>query len=75
MTCCPRCAHEGVATVTTSPVPGVWTVLSCERCRYMWRTTEPGRRTRREEYPEEFRLTEADIDGALEMPVVPPLRG
>ncbi len=59
--------------MTTSPVPGVWDVLQCTRCLYMWRTTEPDRRTRREAYPVEFRLTQADIDAAPEVPVVPPL--
>jgi len=75
MTCprCPRCAHDTVDTVTTSPVPGVWDVLQCVRCLYMWRTTEPDRRTRREAYPVEFRMTQADIEAAPEVPVVPPL--
>ncbi|WP_327406667.1 hypothetical protein OG194_45885 [Streptomyces sp. NBC_01288] len=71
---CPRCAHDTVDTVTTSPVHGVWDVLQCARCLYMWRTTEPDRRTRREAYPVEFRITQADIDAAPEVPVVPPLR-
>ncbi|MGW0830618.1 non-oxidative hydroxyarylic acid decarboxylases subunit D [Streptomyces prunicolor] len=71
---CPRCAHDTVDTVTTSSVPGVWDVLQCARCLYMWRTTEPDRRTRREAYPAEFRMTQADIDAAPEVPVVPPLR-
>ncbi|MFG2377755.1 non-oxidative hydroxyarylic acid decarboxylases subunit D [Streptomyces sp. NPDC048504] len=70
---CPRCAHDTVDTVTASPVPGVWDVLQCVRCLYMWRTTEPDRRTRREAYPAEFRMTQADIDAAPEVPVVPPL--
>ncbi|MFE2426528.1 non-oxidative hydroxyarylic acid decarboxylases subunit D [Streptomyces sp. NPDC059373] len=70
---CPRCAHETVGTVTTSPVPGVWDVLQCARCLYMWRTTEPARRTDRESYPAEFRMTRADIDNAPEVPAIPPL--
>ncbi|WP_392674805.1 non-oxidative hydroxyarylic acid decarboxylases subunit D [Streptomyces sp. LN785] len=70
---CPRCAHGTIETITTSPVPGVWDVLQCARCLYMWRTTEPERRTRREAYPVEFRLTQEDIDSAHETPVVPPL--
>ncbi|MEU1320536.1 non-oxidative hydroxyarylic acid decarboxylases subunit D [Streptomyces tibetensis] len=73
MTCiCPRCAYGTVTTVATSPVPGVWNVLQCDRCRYMWRTTEPDRRTRRDLYPAEFRLTQADLDDAPEVPSVPP---
>ncbi|CAM5640608.1 non-oxidative hydroxyarylic acid decarboxylases subunit D [Streptomyces fumanus] len=71
---CPRCAGDAVTTVTTSPVPGVWEVLQCPRCLYMWRTTEPERRTSRAAYPALFRLTEEDIASASEVPAVPPLR-
>ncbi|MFI2259964.1 non-oxidative hydroxyarylic acid decarboxylases subunit D [Streptomyces tubercidicus] len=71
---CPRCAYEAVERVFASPVPGVWEVLRCGQCLYMWRTSEPTRRTRREEYPEEFRLTPADIGNTAEVPSVPPLR-
>ncbi|MEU8825126.1 non-oxidative hydroxyarylic acid decarboxylases subunit D [Streptomyces sp. NPDC048636] len=70
---CPRCAHKTIETVATSPVPGVWEVLQCVRCRYMWRTTEPARRTLRAAYPREFRMTPADIDNAPEVPAIPPL--
>lgn len=73
-TVCPRCAHDGVRTVAHSPVPGVWQVLQCARCLYMWRTTEPARRTRRADYPAQFRLTEHDIATAAEVPAVPALR-
>jgi hypothetical protein len=71
---CPRCAFDRVDKVATSPVPGVWDVLLCQRCLYSWRTTEPARRTTREAYPEAFRMTQADIDNAPEVPAVPPLR-
>ncbi|MEV6112940.1 non-oxidative hydroxyarylic acid decarboxylases subunit D [Streptomyces sp. NPDC052109] len=71
---CPRCAHPELEHVHTSPVPGVWDVLQCSRCLYMWRTSEPDRRTRREDYPEGFRLTAADLAYADEVPTVPPLR-
>lgn len=70
---CPRCAYDTIVAVATSPVPGVWDVLRCDRCLYMWRTTEPARRTRREAYPVEFRMTRADLDNAPEVPVIPPL--
>lgn len=70
---CPRCAHDTIETVTTSPVPGVWDVLQCAHCLYMWRTTEPARRSTREAYPAEFRMTRSDIDNAIEVPAVPPL--
>ncbi|WP_433605467.1 non-oxidative hydroxyarylic acid decarboxylases subunit D [Dactylosporangium sp. CA-139114] len=71
---CPRCAFDGIDRLATSPVPGVWEVLSCGRCLYTWRTTEPPRRTTREAYPPQFRMTQADIDSASEVPPVPPLR-
>ncbi|MFS4105265.1 MULTISPECIES: non-oxidative hydroxyarylic acid decarboxylases subunit D [Streptomyces] len=72
--CCPRCAFEAVDTLHTSPVPGVWDVLQCRRCLYTWRTSEPARRTRREAYPEQFRMTPQDIENAPEVPALPPLR-
>lgn len=53
--------------------PGTWDVLQCGRCLYRWRTTEPARRTPRDAYPQEFRLTPADIDYAPEVPAIPPL--
>ncbi|MFH8658094.1 non-oxidative hydroxyarylic acid decarboxylases subunit D [Streptomyces afghaniensis] len=73
-TICPRCAHQTVDLVFSSPVPGVWDVLQCPQCLYMWRTSEPARRTRRDAYPELFRMTAEDIRNAPEVPAVPPLR-
>jgi len=71
---CPRC-EEGIAEVITrSPVPGVWEVFQCATCLYMWRSTEPERRTRREHYPAEFRMRQIDIDTAPEVPTIPPLK-
>ncbi|MFD9209184.1 non-oxidative hydroxyarylic acid decarboxylases subunit D [Streptomyces sioyaensis] len=57
---CPRCAATRTEQLATSPVPGVWDVLQCQTCLYTWRTTEPVRRTSREAYPEEFRMTRPD---------------
>ncbi|MFF1359977.1 non-oxidative hydroxyarylic acid decarboxylases subunit D [Streptomyces sp. NPDC058297] len=71
---CPRCAFATITRLATSPVPGVWDVLQCGRCLYTWRTSEPARRTRRDAYPENFKLTEADIENAIEVPAIPPLR-
>ncbi|EQD84746.1 non-oxidative hydroxyarylic acid decarboxylases subunit D [Saccharopolyspora erythraea] len=71
---CPRCAWQEVRRLAVSPVAGVWEVLQCARCLYAWRTTEPDRRTCRESYPQAFRMTQADIDAAPELPAVPPLR-
>ncbi|MFF7095437.1 non-oxidative hydroxyarylic acid decarboxylases subunit D [Streptomyces rubradiris] len=72
--CCPRCAHESVGNLFSSPVPGVWDVVQCARCLYTWRTSEPDRRTRRAAYPQAFRLTVEDLANAAEVPAVPPLR-
>ncbi|RVU20877.1 hypothetical protein EOT10_26400 [Streptomyces antnestii] len=72
---CPRCAFDTITQLASSPVPGVWDVLQCARCLYTWRTIEPARRTRRDTYPEAFKLTEADIENAIEVPAVPPLIG
>ncbi|MBF6332230.1 non-oxidative hydroxyarylic acid decarboxylases subunit D [Nocardia transvalensis] len=71
---CPRCAFDTIENICTSPDPGVWDVLQCARCLYMWRTSEPARRTQRAHYPEQFRMTEDDIRNAPEVPAIPPLR-
>lgn len=73
-TICPRCAHTTIEQLHASPVPGVWTVLQCARCRYTWRTSEPERRTSREAYPASFRMTAEDIARAPQLPAIPPLR-
>ncbi|WP_432145935.1 non-oxidative hydroxyarylic acid decarboxylases subunit D [Streptomyces sp. bgisy084] len=57
---CPRCAANRTEQLATSPVPGAWDVLQCRTCLYTWRTTEPVRRTSRDAYPEEFRMTRSD---------------
>ena len=71
---CPRCGHETIELLFTSPVAGVWDVLQCQQCLYCWRTSEPARRTDRDAYPASFRMTVADIDSAPEVPSIPPLR-
>jgi hypothetical protein len=71
---CPRCACRTVEKIFSSPVTGVWDVLQCQQCFYMWRTSEPARRTQRDAYPKAFMVTVEDIQNASEMPTVPPLR-
>ncbi|MEV5413122.1 non-oxidative hydroxyarylic acid decarboxylases subunit D [Thermopolyspora sp. NPDC052614] len=73
-TCCPRCAHETIDKLFASPIPGVWEVLQCRRCLYCWRTTEPPRRTRRDRYPDAFKMTAEDVASAAEVPPIPPLK-
>jgi hypothetical protein len=63
-----------VRLLATSPVPGAWTVHLCERCRYTWRSIEPASRTTREHYPERYRLSEEDIERAVEVPSIGELR-
>ncbi|MFI9387438.1 non-oxidative hydroxyarylic acid decarboxylases subunit D [Kutzneria sp. NPDC052558] len=72
---CPRCAHDVIESLHTSPVPGAWEVLLCQRCQYSWRTSEPARRTERDAFPESFRMTPEDIAAAPEIPSIPVLRG
>lgn len=71
---CPRCGHDHVSLLCESPVHGVWTVLQCDKCIYTWRTSEPARRSDRTAYPAEFRMTDADMRHAEEIPAVPPLK-
>jgi vanillate/4-hydroxybenzoate decarboxylase subunit D len=70
---CPRCGHEIIHKLYTSPVPGKWDVLQCQQCLYCWRTSEPARRTQRDRYPEEFKMTEEDMRNAPQVPAIPPL--
>ncbi|RJQ79758.1 hypothetical protein D5S17_10020 [Pseudonocardiaceae bacterium YIM PH 21723] len=68
---CPRCRHPKTTVLATSPVPGVWEVLSCDRCLFSWRTTEPANRIDPDRYPARYRFTEHDIESAVDVPVVP----
>jgi vanillate/4-hydroxybenzoate decarboxylase subunit D len=70
---CPRCAFDKTEQLYTSPVPGVWDVLQCQQCLYCWRTSEPARRTDRDAYPDDFKMTVDDIVNAPEVPAIPPL--
>jgi hypothetical protein len=70
---CPRCTYDRIDKLYTSPVPGVWDVLQCQRCLYCWRTSEPDRRTKPEAYPQQFKMTLEDIKNAPEVPTIPPL--
>lgn len=39
---CPRCGETEMEKVADSPVPGVWEVFGCNKCNYLWRSTETG---------------------------------
>ena len=71
---CPRCAHDVIDLLCTSPVAGAWEVLQCQRCLYGWRTSEPARRIDPDTYPDSFRMTPEDIAIAAGVPSVPALR-
>lgn len=70
---CPRCDNTEIHVLAHAPVADAWQVLQCTRCLYTWRTTEPPRRTQPELYPEQFRMTDTDINTAPEVPAIPPL--
>jgi hypothetical protein len=65
---CPRCDERAVRVMTTSPVPGVWTMFSCDVCFYSWRSTEPSYATDPATYPAAFKV---DPHTIADMPVVP----
>ena len=71
---CPRCAHDAIDLLFTSPVAGAWDVLQCQRCLYGWRTSEPARRIDPNAFPDSFRMTPDDIARATEVPSIPALR-
>lgn len=71
---CPRCRSGTIEVVTTSPVPGVWTIYGCTTCLYAWRSTEPEENTDPDKYPETFRLKPEDLAKFPAVPAIPPLR-
>lgn len=71
---CPRCRSTTIEVLTTSPIPGVWTVFSCTTCLYAWRSTEPEENTDPDKYPAAFRLTPEQLPELPVAPTVPPLR-
>jgi hypothetical protein len=71
---CPRCDAENVRVLTTSPVPGGWTMYVCVTCVYSWRSTEPASATDPLTYPAEFKINPAEIPAIPAIPAVPPRR-
>jgi vanillate/4-hydroxybenzoate decarboxylase subunit D len=67
---CPRCDYPETERLAESPVPGVWEVRGCPRCRYSWRSTEPPANSSREHYPARFRMTPDGIAAARAVPPV-----
>jgi vanillate/4-hydroxybenzoate decarboxylase subunit D len=73
-TICPRCDAENVRVLTTSPIPGRWTMYVCNTCIYSWRSTEARSATDPLAYPAEFKLDPRDIPSIPAIPTVPPRR-
>ena len=48
---CPRCRAESITVLARSAVPDLWDVLACQRCTYIWRTSEPAAQTSAAAYP------------------------
>jgi hypothetical protein len=53
----------------------MWEVLTCRRCTYLWRTTEPARTSSRAAYPEQYRWTLELIERAPDVPAIVPPTG
>lgn len=70
MPTCPRCDEPHGATLTESPVKGVWIMYSCPRCFFTWRSTEPESITNPALYNKEFKLTAEIIEHAE---IIPPI--
>ena len=64
---CPRCGHEEISTIATSPVEGAWEKYQCDVCMYSWRSTETPH------VDEVFKLTDEKIAKLQVIPPVPPL--
>ncbi|WP_085829780.1 non-oxidative hydroxyarylic acid decarboxylases subunit D [Collinsella vaginalis] len=64
---CPRCDHDQIETIATSPIEGAWEVYQCDRCFYSWRSTE------QPHIDEVFKLTAENIERLQVIPPVPPL--
>jgi hypothetical protein len=65
---CLRCRGETITVLARSAVPGVWDLLSCQRCTYSWRTSEPATQIFAAAYPARFALSEADVANTPEAP-------
>ncbi len=64
---CPRCGHEGISTIATSPIEGVWEVYECDKCLYSWRSTETP------QINDVFKLNDEKIAALQVVPPIPPL--
>jgi vanillate/4-hydroxybenzoate decarboxylase subunit D len=70
---CPRC-RTAASTLSTSPVPGRWTVYGCPVCLFSWRSTEPPTVTDPDRYPSNFRIDAQAVPTFTAVPAVPARR-
>ncbi|GAB2970163.1 phenolic acid decarboxylase subunit D [Amycolatopsis acidiphila] len=74
-TTCARCDSTGtIRVLTTSPVPGAWTMYACSTCTYSWRSTEAAYVSDPATYPAAFKVDPAAIAEMPVVPTVPPRR-
>lgn len=73
-TVCPRCEEPAVRVMTTSPVPGKWTMYVCDTCFYSYRSTEGPAATDPAAFPADWKVDPAGIPDMLPMPPVPERR-
>lgn len=64
---CPRCDHEEISTIATSPIEGVWEMYQCDTCFYSWRSTESPH------VNDVFKLDDEKLANLQVIPPVPPL--
>ena len=70
MKTCPRCDATNCTVLTESPVQGSWTIYSCPRCFFAWRSTEPATITDPLLYDRRFKLTQEKIDSMGVVPLI-----
>ncbi len=71
---CPRCDQEEGIKVCEAPQGRAWEVYRCQRCDFVWRSTEKEEIINRRLYPAEFKLSEDQMAKMTEKPVIPPLK-
>ena len=71
---CPRCDQEEGIKIFEAPKDGSWELYRCQRCDFVWRSTEKEEITNRRLYPAEFKLNEDQMAKMTEKPVIPPLK-
>ena len=64
---CPRCNHDDIKTIATSPVGDVWEIYCCQKCWYSWRSTE------NIHIQDKFKLDDKKISDMQIIPPIPPL--